>query len=204
MAANDRIKVSSQNRQEQVCLDELRPYLRPWRCTFVDQRDDFGRDGVVQIVDEEGEECFIIPLTFWVQCKSYKGAFEDNHSDSIETRHLALWTDQFALPLFLVIWSVADQQFRFRSARSVREELDRSNPDWKDQATVSVHYRRYDGYSTPQAAQSAIVRMLKDEMDTKGGVETFHATRRRVVLTTLIPAGRVETSKTMQAEGSRP
>ena len=43
------IFVSWQNRQEQTSLDALRSYLRPWRCTFVDQRDDFGRDGIVQV-----------------------------------------------------------------------------------------------------------------------------------------------------------
>jgi hypothetical protein len=60
-----KIHVSPQSRQEQASLDALRPYLRPWRITLLDQRDDFGRDGIVQVVDEDREgNAFISPLTF--------------------------------------------------------------------------------------------------------------------------------------------
>lgn len=201
MAANDPIIVSSQNRQEQAALDELRPYLRPWRCTFVDQRDDFGRDGVVQIVDEGNEgKCFMSPLTFWVQCKSDAKPLADVHSDVVETRHLSLWTDQFSSPLFLIIWSAATREFRFRSAQSVREELDRSHANWRTQQTVTVHYRKHEGYDTAANARSAIRRILTNGLDSKGGLETFHTSKRRIVLTNLL-RGTITTSQRVELSG---
>ncbi len=203
MAANDPIHVTPQNRQEQAAIDALRPYLRPWRCTFVDQRDDFGRDGVVQIVDADNRGThFISPLTFWLQCKSEAKALPQVYADPVETRHMALWANQFASPLILALWSVADGKFRFRSARDVVEELERTSPNWRNQDYVNVNYRSHHGYTTPAEALDQLSRTVKHELDQHGGVEAIHSTRRRIVLTTLFPSGRVSTSETLGLSGS--
>lgn len=198
MAANDKIIVSSQNRQEQSGLNNLRLYLTPWRCTLVDQRDDFGRDGFVQVVDNDEVNHFISPLSFSIQCKSSSKALTIVESDSVETRHLSLWTQPQSSPLFLIMWSAVTNEFRFRSARSVREELSRTNPSWETQSEVTVHYRKHDGYQSSADAHASLKRQLTDEVDIRGGIETYHATTRRIVLTQVFMPGTMTTSQRVE------
>lgn len=202
MAGKDPIIVAPQNRQEQAGLDALRPYLRPWRCTFVDQRDDFGRDGFVQIVDADCEGTHSLsPLTFALQCKTEAKSLSDTCTDSVQTRHLALWAHEFASPLILALWSVADGMFRFRSAHDVADELDRTTPMWREQKYVSIPYRSHHGHPTAAEALTELRRTVQHELDRRGGVETYHSTRRRVVLTAMLPLGTVSTSDTITLTG---
>jgi Domain of unknown function (DUF4365) len=203
MAAGDKIIVSAQNRLEQAGLDALRPFMRPWRCTLVDQRDDFGRDGIVQIVDEDLDGATSIsPLTFWIQCKATESTFSDKYGFVVETRHLAVWSDPGAAPLMLVAWSAATGDFRFRSARHIREELDRLNSGWRNQESVTVHLNKEHAFESSAAARASLRRQVGDENDQQGGIVRFHEARRRLVVTTLFK-GTVTTSQTLEISGPK-
>ena len=84
MAAGDPIHVSRENRQEQRSLVAIDRFLEPWRITWSDQRDDFGRDGFVQVIDVEGERATLSPLTCTIQAKSHAAAFSDTVAERFE------------------------------------------------------------------------------------------------------------------------
>src|SRR5579862_1497142 len=181
MTATTPIVVSRQGTQEKAALAALMGCLLPWRLTLVDQRDDFGRDGFVQVVSESADGSLAIsPLTFAVQSKSSSDAFPETHVERFETRHVNLWTASLASPLVIFVWSRATGEIRFRTASDVRHELDRSGQGWKEQGTVSVPFRLVDRFDAP-ASLDALSRIVTDELDQLGGVEKFHAARRRIV-----------------------
>lgn len=189
MAASDPIRVSRENQLEQQSLRGIAECLDPWRCTWLDQRDDFSRDGCVQLVDQGRAS----PLTCWVQAKGHGSGFSDLHGERFESRHLALWADDFAQPLLLAVWSRATRELRIRTAREAVAELTSTNPDWRAQETVTVRFGPEHAFNQSDAARTRVARRLLDESDRAGGVEAFHRSTRRVVLT-YVYSGRMETS----------
>ena len=202
MDKNKRINVTPQSQQENASLTALKTYLQPWRLSLVDQRDDYGRDGYIQVVDEDKDGAFISPLTFWVQSKSVNKSFSDQNWDSIEVRHLELWTHSQASPIILVLWSAIENKFRFRSALPVIEELNRTTSIWREQKTVTVNFHEYDEYLDPSLAKEKIKRILQNELDRKGGIDQYHSTKRKVLLTTLFSKGENVTSEIISLDSS--
>jgi Domain of unknown function (DUF4365) len=197
MRKKDRIHVTPQSQQENRSLNALRKYLEPWRCTFVDQRDDFGRDGKVQVIDSDSEGAYLSPLTFWVQSKSIAKTFSEEDGDSIESRHLIIWSDQYASSMILVLWSAKEEKFRFRSIQSIITEIDKTTPKWRDQKTVTVKFRIHDEFSDTELAKNFIKRVIKQSLDFYGGVEKHNSSVRKVVLSSLFQKGKFSTSQTL-------
>jgi hypothetical protein len=197
--SNRPAKLSWQNELERESMRAFDGYIAPWRPTWLDQRDDFGRDGVLQILDRTADGGVIgKPYSSFVQLKAHRAPFEDRHTEVFEVRHLQLWADDLAQPVLLVIWSKALDRFRVRSARQVVQELQKTNPDWGEQVSCTVEFRREHECSSSDVARHQLDRLIADEADRFGGVKAFHKAVRRVLLTELY-SGRVNTSVLIQA-----
>lgn len=197
MSVNDPIYVPIKKQQEAESLRKVEQVLSPWICTWVDQRDDYGRDGFIQIVDDLNNEYGTIsPLTFAIQVKSCKTGFESSHKNSLETRHIGLWSHDLALPTVVCVWSKADNVIRWRTARNIATELNTLNPRWREQARVSVEFRKEHSFEDDESTRETIRKKVADEQDRFGGSTSFHKIRRRVILTDLY-AGRITSTTTL-------
>jgi hypothetical protein len=122
-----------------------------------------------------------------------------DHVERIETRHLELWTGEGSPALVVLVWSAETGEFRARTARNIRAELDRVKPDWPRQQTVSVYFRAADVLARPDVLR--LKEAVLEETDTLGGRTRFHARRRRGLLLDLV-VGTVATSHKIEAVGA--
>lgn len=186
MAAKDPIKVSQKSRQERRSLHAIEEALDPWRCSWVDGRDDYGRDGFIQLVDElpDGSGS-ASPLVAAIQVKSEGRAFDSRHIESLETRHLAMWAHEIAPCTLVAVWSLATNEIRWRTAKEIVREVTVLRPGWKTQGEVGVEFRTEHSFSSSVEARKDLCRRIEDESDHLGGLATVHRARRRILLTDL-------------------
>lgn len=188
MTANDPIYVTRENQQEADSIAALQAALRPWRLTPVDGRDDVGRDGVIQVHDQLNDgraRAQATPSAFFVQVRSHAAPFDVVHSETIDTRHLHMWSARTAPCTVLFVWSRSSSAFRCRTARELRREADHLRTGWMNQGTVTFDFRREHTFNDLEALR----RRIDDESDREGGVSAFHAARRRIVMTEVIADG---------------
>ncbi len=115
MGATDPLLFSRENEIEKESLLALAKYLSPWRITWVDQRDDIGRDGFIQLTESIAGKRRVLRasvLTCAVQAKGHEARFDSTFSERVETRHLRLWTASGASPVLLAVWSKANDEIR--------------------------------------------------------------------------------------------
>lgn len=203
MSAKDKLTVTKQSQISRRSQRAFEAWVDPWLFTAVDQRDDYGRDGFVQIVDRIDGRDTASPLTFAVQLKAHASPFRDTHSEPLETRHLALWTDRLAPSTLVVVWSEADDQIRCRTAREILDELALHAPKWRDQSEVSAQFRNEHTYRDVGSRLAALRSRIADETDRAGGISSFHRDRPRVILTDLFNVGRVTTSSNLTLSDGR-
>jgi hypothetical protein len=138
VSADDPIIVSTENRLERDSTDAIGQILKPWRITWVDQRDDIGRDGFVQITVVDGLVTRAAPEICAIQAKSTASALPTNAGIQVETRHLALWSDDIAAPTLIALWSRRSQELRIRTAKEVMPNVQVRSPHWRSQATIII------------------------------------------------------------------
>lgn len=174
--------------------------LHPWRHTRVAQGDDFGRDGFVQIVDRDDSNLSMpAPECFAIQVKATAGPFSDSEPIRLTTRHLRLWSR--AMPVVVAAWSRASQEVRWRLATEIIADL--RVGQLQDQETVQVPFRTSDSFDSPGQMREQLHRRIADCYDRLGGVQRFHSSIRRVLLTDLYPEGRSNTSQGYTLEGTK-
>jgi len=187
---------------EQQSLLAVQGALVPWTVTWVDQRDDVGRDGFAQLfVTREDGVTIASGITCALQVKATAAPFDGDFVERLEVRHVLLWTMEESSSVIVFVWSQASGEIRARSARSIREELDNTKPGWSEQQSVSVRFRPEDAADSPSSLRARLTRRLGDELDSKGGRTRFHSRRRRGLILDLI-IGTVNTSQTLSAVGS--
>jgi hypothetical protein len=198
LTADDPIIVSTENRLERESTAEIQRILAPWIVTWVDQRDDFGRDGFIQLMTVDGVTTRVAPETCAMQAKSTAAPMTEVAGIEVETRHLAMWADDLAPPTLIAVWSKRSQELRIRTARELMRDVVVQSPDWRRQQTVTIHFR--PEHSVPSARRlDDLRRLIGDEADTAGGQTRFHRTRRRILLPQLFAEG-CETSVRMELE----
>lgn len=197
MSAQDKLKVTAQSTLSRRSQRAFESWIDPWLFTAVDQRDDYGRDGFVQVVDDAKGAGFAAPLTFAVQLKAHDAAFREAHAEPLETRHLALWTDRQAPPTLVALWSKTDDEFRCRTAREIVDELALHNAEWRSQAEVTTQFRPEHALKEPESRLPRLRSRIADEADRLAGVATFNSERPRVILTDLYNEGLVSTSSNL-------
>jgi hypothetical protein len=108
------------------------------RITWVDQRDDIGRDGFVQITVVDDLVTRAAPETCAIQAKSTASALPTNAEVQVETRHLAFWSDDIAAPTLIALWSRRSQELRIRTQLFIDggETLTRIELETRTDATV--------------------------------------------------------------------
>jgi hypothetical protein len=181
MSADDPIIVSTENRLERDSTNAIDKILKPWRIAWVDQRDDIGRDGFVQIMVVDGIVTRAAPETCAIQAKATASALPRNAGAVVETRHLALWSDDNAPPILIALWSNRSQELRIRTAREVMLNVQVQSPNWRSQGEVSIPLR--PEHAVPDARSlDSIRRQISDELDAKGGRTKYHSARRRLLL----------------------
>lgn len=199
MTADTPIRITPQQAQEHRSLPAIQEALLPWTVRWMEQGQDFGRDGFVQIVDADGAGGAILrPLTLMIQCKSHSASSAEPFTVPVQTNRLKNWIDG-STPLVIVVWSTVDGEIGYRSARAAAAELDRLHRDWRAQAEVGIRFRTEDVLE-PGAAKEKVKRWVADESDVFGGADQFHRVRRRVLLTDLFN-GTGRTSETLTATG---
>lgn len=186
MSKKSDMYLTAQNRQERLSLAALQQYLDPCIVTSFDARDDFGRDGIIQFPEIKDGRLIISSLTVIFQSKSTAKGFKSTHSESIETRHLNLWTEQYSSPILVIVWSAESNSFRFRMAQDIVEELDAKNPIWRHQEEVVVHFREHEAFESSMVAISHIRRKVIHANDHLGGINRIHGSVRKIVITNLI------------------
>lgn len=162
--------------------------LLPARLTWVDGRDDIGRDAFAQAMQSRDDgSVTALSLTFTVQAKSTRDSFEGEVPLDLEVRHLKLWFPLFGMgtPTLVVVWSRASNCVRLRTAESIVAELNRSKPKWREQGQVRVWFRDADTYERSDEAYGSLIRRLQQEDDKLGGISRPSGTIRSVVLTDL-------------------
>lgn len=198
MSADEPIIVSTENRLERDSMNAIERLLQPWRLTWVDQRDDIGRDAFVQFMAVDGLVTRPVSETCILQAKATSNALPENAGVSVETRHLALWADDIAFPALIVLWSKRSQELRIRTAREVMTNVGVQSPDWRSQKTVSIPLRPEHTVPGRRSLES-LRRLVRDELDAKGGRIRFHSARRRIILPQLFIDGG-ETSIQMELD----
>ena len=184
MSAKDRIKVTKQSRQESQSLRAVEDALDPWRITWVDGRDDCGRDGFIQLIDELPDASgAAAPLTAAIQVKSEGTPLGDRHLEPLETRHVALWSDDCAPSTLVVVWSKSTSELRWRTACEIVRELAVLRPHWREQGEVGVEFRKEHTFAAAADARRFLYRRIADESDRFGGRARHHKFRRRALLT---------------------
>lgn len=139
------ITISSNNESERESLIQLERMLLPWRCTWIDQRDDFGRDGFVQIVEPDQDGSLTLAgFSCFLQVKSIADAFSTRHKQRLKVGHLLNWTLPESITVIVAIWSFGSQKLRLRSALEIVSELDGSQRGWRDNdyavAAFCIHH----------------------------------------------------------------
>lgn len=198
VSADDPIIVSTENQLERDSSDAIGRVLKPWRITWVDQRDDIGRDGFVQITVVDDLVTRAASETCAIQAKSTASALPTNAGIQVETRHLALWSNDIAAPTLIALWSRRSQELRIRTAKEVMPNVEVRSPNWRSQSTVIIPMR--PEHAVPGARSlHDLRRLVSDELDTKGGRTRFHSARRRLLLPQLFIEGG-ETSTRVELE----
>jgi hypothetical protein len=100
-----------------------------------------------------------------IQVKSVNKPFLPEHGYPLETRHIKLWGDVRTGNFVVVLWSVKERKFRFRNARSIIEELDKTKPNWRNQGEVKVKFRTSDEFLNPLEAMSFLKRDIESRAD---------------------------------------
>ena len=75
MSADDPLRISQSRLTEKVSLIAIEKALVPWALTRLDQRNDFWRDGFVQIYDAVDNVAIATPLSFSLQAKGQERLF---------------------------------------------------------------------------------------------------------------------------------
>lgn len=183
MTRSDSSRFSTQNDLEHASLLAIETWLQPWRVTKVDQRDDIGRDAIVQIVNRDcrGALSLAGPCA-WLQCKGHSAKFEQVFSERLETRHLGLWTLRGAAPAVVVVWSQPSNEIRWRTAQEILGELESAKPNWESQSTVTVQFRAEHSASATGRDLQGLERRIVAESDLSGGRTSIRLGRRRAIL----------------------
>lgn len=179
-------------------LGSIETLLRPWRCSWADSKDAFGRDGFVE-AEGEGTGKVSGPVTAAV-CVTSQGAELETSQTVVFDRELFLgWVAPLSPSTLLILWSRRTNELRIRTAREAAAELAGGQGD-SSAGRISVQFRTEHKVDGAGDSLVSIRRRISDESDRVGGRISFHLAKRRVVLPTIY-IGTVNTSQEITAVG---
>lgn len=134
-----RRRLTLQQEQEELSRNEFSSCLLKHRGWLADPlRPDLGEDFIVRIYDNGTAT----GLTFFVQLKSTTKlrrlkTNDEQISFSIEVADIEHWNN-FASPIFLVIWDIIQNQGYWARLTEVVQELEQRIPNWKQKTKVNI------------------------------------------------------------------
>ena len=130
-------KVIMKRTREHVLEKESRLALEsllPSEWIFRERTPDYGIDAEIEIVEEEE----VTNKVLWIQLKATESRKSKKVTYQMKTHHLKYY-EKCRTPVLIVYWIKSENTFYYLFAQKyIREELSKSNPDWRNQNTVAI------------------------------------------------------------------